>query len=318
MLTKANFPNLNAAYFCSTNAHLASPHPTPVHIYSIGLLLCRTTARNVERAYQGKNIELMQAMQTLPGLINSPWCNGNIPLLSFHPVLSEILNLAQQIFSTPQAFNILPIQVLMQSGITQLQNRAQTKLFAEKLDAWTESFKAADKVVTAALNQITKNVVGFEIEEFSILYNTNQHGSLQIEFLKNLVTNEMKKLFNENESEKCLAIFVKSEPRLNQCMNIRFIVLLQKDYIDDPIGFSEFCFFEKLKHIVASNSNYAFIHETNSLNGFLSTKRFNKKDPNYRELVRSLKSYFIGTDALYRIGNLAPTLEIAYFKYGQI
>ncbi len=315
MLTRSNFPVLNSAYFCSTGAQLAPPHPSPVYIYQAASLLAKASAKSIEKAFNGSNALIMHAIQTLPWLNNAPWINSCMSNMSLHPLIKEFCNLAYQNGIECKALNlpINPSNVIYM--IEQLRFFMQTSYYGDSLEKWMEAFDLSKQTLNTTLRAIEKNVSGFELQEFSINCDATQNGSLQIEELKTLVSNEMKKLLNLAEPDKCSAIFLKKEPCLNQRMNLRYIVILQKDFIDEPAGFAVLSFFENLKKTVESNSCYTITYDARHLNGFFVNNRFSKKSPNYRERIKCLKTYLIGTDTLYRLDKLQPTFEVVYSKF---
>lgn len=63
------------------------------------------------------------------------------------------------------------------------------------------------------------------------------------------IHNDLKLQLDQVEPDKCLAILLKKEPCLNSRMNLRYIVILQKDFIDEPSGFKDFSFFKILKKL---------------------------------------------------------------------
>ena len=311
MLTKKDLPVINTAYYCSTGARLAPPHPSPVNIYQVASLLARASAKNIENAFNGSNALIMQAIQTLPGLNSAPWINGCMSKMSLHPLILQFYHLAYQHGMGYKAFD--PSSVIRM--IEELQFCMQTSHYGNSLEKWMGAFDLSKQTLNTTFRALDKNVSGFELQEFSINCDATQNGSLQIKEFKTLVSNEMKKLLNLAEPDKCLAIFLKQEPCLNHRMNMRYIVILQKDFIDEPAGFADLSFFENLKKTVESNSCYVITYDFGYLNGFLVNNRFSKKSPNYRERIRCLKTYLIGTDTLYRLNGLQPSCEVVYSKF---
>lgn len=315
MLTKSSFPVLNSAYFCSTGAQLAPSHPSPVVIYQAALLFARASAKSIEKAFNGSNSVLMRAIQTLPWLNSTPWINGYMSNISLHPLITHFCNLAYQNSMESKALNLPMSPSNIICMIEQLLFFMQTSSYSDNLEKWMNVFDSSKKTLDITFRAIEKNISGFELQEFNISCDATQNGSLQIEELKTLVSNELKILLNLAELDKCSAIFLKKEPCLNQRMNLRYIVILQKDFIDEPTGFSDFSFFEKLKKTVESNSCYTITYHTGYLNGFLGNNRFSKKSPNYRKRIKCLKTYLIGTDILYRLNELQPSFEVLYSKF---
>lgn len=311
MLTKSNFPVVNSAYFTSTGAHLAPPHPSPVTIYQAASILARASAKNIEKAFNGSNALIMHAIQTIPWLKSAVWINGCMSKMSLHPLIVQFCYLAYQNDIKRKSFDSANVIYM----IEQLRYFIQTSHYNEILEKWMAVFDLSKQTLNTTFRTIEKNVSGFEVQEFSINCDAAQNGSLQIEDLKTLVSNEMKRLINLAEPNKCLAIFLKKEPCLNQRMNLRYVVFLQKDFIDEPSGFTDFSFFESLKRTVESNSCYTITYGTRYLNGFLENNRFSKRNPNYRERVNCLKTYLIGTDTLYRLDASQPTFEVVYSKF---
>ncbi|MFW1957607.1 hypothetical protein ACG91D_18855 [Acinetobacter guillouiae] len=306
MLIKANFQPLNFSYLCATNARFLGLHPSPINVFQATTLLSKAKTRVNNMFTQGTASPLAQALQTIAFIPHAPWCNSNIPPLKLHPLI------AQSIFSMQQ------VGVNLQSPghyINHLQIHLQTQHYFEAETEWTKTFKTSEQVFNTCIQKITKNVFGFEIQEFSINCDSVQNGSLQFTNLISLINTELSELLNRFEPDKFLALFLKKEPCINQKVNLRFIVVLQKDFIDEPAGFSNFSFFESLKYTTESNSCYTINYDSLFLNGFLQTNRFNKKNPDFKERIKYLKNYLIGTDTLYRIDGLQPTFEVVYSKF---
>ncbi|NNG77749.1 hypothetical protein HLH10_16150 [Acinetobacter sp. ANC 4277] len=315
MLTKSHLTMTNTAYFCSTGARLAPLHPSPVVIYQAASQLVKVSTKSIEKALNGSNAPIMQAIQTLPWLNNAPWFNGNMSNINFHPLITQFCNLAHQSYPGSQApsLTINPSNVIYM--VEQLRFFIQTMHYGDSLEKWMAIFNLSKQALNETFRAIEKNVSGFELQDFCINYDASQNGSLQMEDLKTLISNEIKLLLNQDGPDKCLAILLKKEPCLNQRINLRYIVVLQKDFIDESIGFTDFGFFKILKNTVESNSCYTITYDTGLLNGFLANNRFSKKNPNYRERIKGLKTYLIGTDMLYRVDGLQPTFEVIYSKF---
>lgn len=302
MLTKANFPILNSAYICSTNARMANPHPSPTDLYQAILLLSKAKiTRNKYSNAQGNVSPIAQAIQTLSWLNHAPWSNGNISPLNFHPLIS----LGKYVYQNSSNVEYF---------INKLQTHMQTRIFFESEENWVAAFKTYEQNFDNFFKKI-KNVSGFELQEFTLECSSIQSDTVQFDNLIRLIDEKSSVLLHLSEPENFLAIFLKKEPCLNQRMKIRLIVVLQKDFIDDPCGFSDSNFFESLKHTVESSSCHTLKHEELCLNGFLKINRFNKKSQHFKEQMKWLKGYLIGTDILYRMNELLPTFQIIYSKF---
>ncbi|MHA3079260.1 hypothetical protein [Acinetobacter sp. ANC 5502] len=302
MLTKANFSILNSAYIFSTNARMSSPHPSPTDIYQAILLLSKVKFKSKYLNAQGTVSPTTKAIQALSWLNHTPWSNGNISPLTMHPLIS----LGKYVYQNSS--NI-------ESFLKELQLTMQTRVFFEREENWKASFKTYEQAFDKCFKNIIKNVSGFELQEFTLESSSIQNDSLQFDNLIKLIAEKSSTLIHESEPEKFLAIFLKKEPCLNQRMRVRLIVILQKDFIDDPYGFSDSHFFKSLKHTVESSSCYAIQHEMSCLNGFFRINRFNKKSQDFKEQMKWLKGYLIGTDILYRMNELQSTFQIIYSKF---
>ena len=315
MLTKKDLSVAHNAYFCSTGARLALPHPSPSDIYQVSSIIGNSSLKSFEKAAKGTNLALIQATQTIPWLNNTPWFNGNMSNISLNPFNLNLGKLAYEhgIIQQNQTSVINPFDAFHLS--MHFQYLTQTIDFEDSLTEWSKPFESSKKKVDTLFQSIERNSTGFEIQELSINYDADQHNTLHFNSLKEATGDELKAQLNQIESDKCLAILLKKDPCLNKRMNLRYIVILQKDYIDERSGFTDPSFLQSIKNTVESNSCYYFNYDSGCLNGFLANNRFSKKIPNYRERIRCLKSYLIGTDALYRVDGLQTSLEILYSKF---
>ena len=315
MLTKKDLSVAHTAYFCSTGARLALSHPSPSDIYQAASIIGKASAKSIEKALKGSNVAIMQAIQTIPWLNNAPWFNGNMSNISLNPYNANLGNLAYEhgLIQQNQTATINPLAVSYLSE--HFQYRIQTIEFTKSLIEWSKPFEDSKQELDTIFRNIERSSSGFELQEFCLNYDTDQNNTIYLNELEKFISNELKTQLSQIEPDKCLAILLKKEPCLNKRMNLRYIVILQKDYIDEPSGFTDLSFFQRIKNTVESNSCYYFNYDPGCLNGFLANNRFSKKNPNYRERIRCLKSYLIGTDALYRVDGLQTSLEILYSKF---
>lgn len=315
MLTKKDLSVAHTAYFCSTGARLALSHPSPSDIYQAASIIGNASLKSIEKALKGTNVALMQATQTIPWLNNTPWFNGNMSNISLNPFNLNLGNLAYEhgLIQHNQTATINPFDAFNLSQ--NFQYCIQTIEFTKSLREWSKPFECSKQELDTTFQNIERNSSGFEIQEFCLNYDADQHNTMHFNSLKEAIRDELKIQLNQIEPDRCLAILLKKEPCLNKRMNLRYIVILQKDYIDEPSGFTDLSFYQSIKNTVESNSCYYFNYDSGCLNGFLANNRFSKKNPNYRERIRCLKSYLIGTDALYRVDGLQTSLEILYSKF---
>ncbi|MDW5465995.1 hypothetical protein R7J34_19370, partial [Acinetobacter baumannii] len=52
-----------------------------------------------------------------------------------------------------------------------------------------------------------------------------------------------------------------------------------------------------------------------ALNGFMQTNRFFKGDPKYKDLIKLLKTYLVGTDTILRIWDTQSGFDVLYSKF---
>lgn len=312
MLAKNDLSVVHAAYVCSTGARYAQPHPSPADIYSAALQFKKASTKSIDKAFKGSNAAIMQVIQTIPWLSSSPWYNTNMSNISLHPLISNFgrLALGNGLIPIHQNPSINPFTV--SSLLEHLQYHLQTSDYGNSLEQWATPYESSEKELNSIFRNIEQSSSGFELQEFIVNYDAAQNGTLQFDNLKKTVSNEIKNLIS---SDKCLTIFLKKEPNLNQKMNLRYICILQKDFIDEPSTLTGFDVLQNLKYIVETNSCYTVIQDSGRLNEFLFTNFFSKKSPNYRERIRCLKNYLIGTDALYRVDGLQTSCEILYSKF---
>ena len=306
MLNKINFQPLNAAYLSSTNAKVMPLHCTPVNAFQASIVLSKANTRVKKMFAQETASPITQALQTTIFMPNAPWCNGYIPPLNLHPIIYQSIASMMQIgvnLQNPAHF------------IDHLQIHLQTQSYFEAESEWGKTVKKSEQAFNKCIQRIMKNVSGIEIQEFTLNCDSAQNGSLQFSSLISLINSKLLELLNKLEPDNFLALFLKKEPCINQKINIRFIIVLQKNFIDEPFGFSDSSFCEQLKYIIESSSGYALDYGVLPLNGFLQTRRFNKKSADFKDCIKYLKLYLIGTDTLYRVDGLQSSFEIVYSKF---
>ena len=306
MLNKINSQTLNTAYLCSTNAKFMPLHCTPVNAFQASTVLSKANTRVKKMLAQGTVSPIAQALQTVIFMPNAPWCNGYISPLSLHPIISQSIT------------SMIQTGVNLQNPahfIDHLQIHLQTQNYFEAESEWGKTVKISEQAFNKCMQRIMKNVSGIEILEFNLNCDFAQNGSLQFASLISLINSKLLEQLNIFEPDNFVALFLKKEPCINQKINIRFIVVLQKNFIDEPFGFSDSNFFEQLKYIIESSSGYTLDYSALPLNGFLQTRRFNKKSADFKDCMKYLKLYLIGTDTLYRVDGLQSTFEIVYSKF---
>lgn len=313
MLIKPNSQKLNLAYNRVIGQN-AQPHPTPMALHQTAEEISRLRITNPMMTdsynFQGIHTKVGKFLSTLQWLPLSPWCNGQLPDLMLNPKLVLLLQLANQLqplYNNPNGINLVNVF----NSIGQFQCSQETRYFREMQESWDGPFKLCELEFNSAFKGIHKIANGFTCSEFVTTTNMSQVNSPQLNEFIESVTHEFIKTI---DSEKLLAIFLKKELGFNRQLKIRFIVLLRRDYIDDCLSSFDLSAFEKIKFTVEQAHGYQIFYDPSLLNGYMTTNIFHKKTQTFKEQMKQLMIYLVGTDSLYRIGCVEPTFSVLYTK----
>lgn len=317
MLTKANFPLLNAAYWCSTNARLAHPHPSPIDIYQIAKKLEKSNPTSIfqKKLYaQEPILDMHSSMGTLfsslKGISGSPWCNGMFGNIYLHPLLVKCLQAAEYHgLTSPQLSKVSPAQI--SQFLDQFQSELQTRNFDELKRDWDQNFLDSESEFNNCIRKIKRSSSGFEMHEFVI---TSYSSLISTPQIKRTIDAVVQGFIENIIQDQILAILLKKELSFNNQVKLRFIVLLARNYIDDPQGFSDFSFFEKLKYNLERSEGCTIHYDPSRFNGYLASNLFHYKSIGFQEEFKQLRSYLIGTDTVFRIASTQATFSVLYIR----
>lgn len=116
--------------------------------------------------------------------------------------------------------------------------------------------------------------------------------------------------FNVNTSSK-----VKWELTPQGQLALRLVFLLERQFIDDPVGSSDENAFIALRGNLEGLFNCKAYPVSMPLNGFMQTNHFFKSDPRCKDLIKLLKTYLIGSDAVLRIWDTQSNFDVLYSKF---
>ncbi|MFU8928202.1 hypothetical protein [Acinetobacter puyangensis] len=319
LLPKTDLPLAGKAYLHSTGANYAAPHPNVIDLQQATIMLSRTKTSPVSNTPSGafytptQPSPLDHGLYTLQNLNVCPWYNGSMPHLNLSPEMLKCIDIANQhgIIYQPNPMGIYAPNGLKQF-ISQFQDSLLTRSISQSQKEWNEAFKSTAVSFDVTFKQLPKDVLGFEMSNFKLVTTSDQLGSPQLDRAISAATHG---IINTIDPNRLLTIFLKTEVNFYQQVKLRFIILLKRDYIDDPTVLSDFSLFEKLKLGIQQSSFYTINYEPVLLNGYLNNGLFHKNSATFKDQLKQLKVYLVGTDALFRVAGNKPTFEILYEKY---
>lgn len=312
MLTKNNFPSLQAGYMSATGK-LAHPHPSPCDFHQVTEEISKLRIPNAGQANAYPHPKVHEVFGTLVNTLrclpSSPWCNGQMPSLTLNPKLFLCGQMANQYGLTPpnSDFGIDPNRLI--SFVYAFQDQLQTHHYNAANQEWEATLKASVQKFTDTFKVVTKAANGFTSHEFVITTDTTQIGSPQLNRAIEAVSSGF---INSFEDQQLLAIFLKKEPILNNQVRLRFIILLRRDFMDDPVSLNNLGFFERIKLDIERAHGYQLFYDTSLLNKYMTSNLFHKKSRTFKEQMAQLKVYLVGTDSLYRICGTDSTFSVLY------
>ena len=251
------------------------------------------------------------------------------PLVTGSPVTNGILPVRLK----PE--NELFIQVIKQTGpmvnvglycndqffsnqIIGYQNVLNTRQFNEQLTAWDAEQVRIEELFDSTMKAITKDSSGFETHElylpmlFTLSANTTTYSKQA--YLDQQKKDMIAVFLNESGNNEILAVFSKWELTPQGQLALRLVFLFERQFIDDPIGLSNENAFIALQGNLEGLFNCKAYPVPRPLNGFMPTNRFFKGDPKYKDLIKLLKTYLVGTDTILRIWDTQSGFDVLYSK----
>lgn len=171
-----------------------------------------------------------------------------------------------------------------------------------------------------SLKRLLKQNPGFDIRELVCRYPMNPHlmaeyaYSTQNEFAVSR-DQEIARIIYACEENQVCGVAVKHEITSKLELVRRYFIITGRQYIDSPTAFTDTSFVQEIKNLVEPHSNNTVTLETTYLNGLLQNNQFLKKSPDFKDQMKLLKMYMVGTDSLIRIGGTKPTFEVLFSRY---
>lgn len=257
---------------------------------------------------------------SMPIIKDCPFINGRIAHAKAHPFLEAIYHFLNQ----TGLIYIQPNQELNQSfileNIQQFLEYLLTRQYAQRIQGWNELLLEANAQFDTYIKALNKTVFGYDIHELVCVYPINQNMypsaalASQSDFAKSMDT-EITRLICQSEENKVCGVLVKRELTIQHQFIHRFLILTECQYIDDPSNFTNLEFIEEVKHLIEPNSQNRVELASNHLNGFLLRNRFLKKSSDFKEQMKQLKTYMVGTDQFVRVGGIHPTFKVLFSKF---
>lgn len=262
-----------------------------------------------------KPVELIRSMYPL--VTGSPVTNGRLPVrlrfenelfIQFIKQIGPMVNVG--IYCNDQYFS---------NQIMGYQYTLNTRQVNEESSAWDAEQARTEELFDSTMKTITKDYSGFETHElylpmlFTLSANTTTYSKQQ--YLDQQKKDMIAAFLNECGSNEIFAVFSKWELTPQGQLALRLVFLLERQFIDDPVGLSNENAFIALQGNLEGLFNCKAYPVPRPLNGFMPTNRFFKGDPKYKDLIKLLKTYLVGTDTILRIWDTQPTFDVLYSKF---
>lgn len=262
-----------------------------------------------------KPVELIRS--TYPLVTGSPVTNGMLPV-RLKPENELFIQFIKQrgpmvnhgIYCNDQYFS---------EQITSYQNTLNTRQINEQLTAWDAEQVRIEELFDATMKTITKDYSGFETHElylpmlFTLSANTTTYFKQQ--YLDQQKKDMIAVFLNESGNNDVISVFSKWELTPQGQLALRLVFLLERQFIDDPIGLSDEDTFIALQGNLEGLFNCKAYPVPMPLNSFMQTNRFFKRDPKYKDLIKLLKTYLVGTDTILRIWDTQSGFDVLYSKF---
>lgn len=246
--------------------------------------------------------------------------NGWMMHAKMHPFLEAI----SCFFNQSRLLYIQPNQELNQdfilNNIQLFNNSMLTRQYHQQLNQWDEQLDEGEQKFDQFIKELNKSVKGYDINEVICVYPLNQYIFSNIVFssqsnFAESIDKEITRLICQNTENAVCGVLVKREINVNHQLICRFLVFTECQFINDPSSFTNLNFMEEVKRLVEPNSLNQVVLASNPLNGFLLSNRFIKKSSDYKEQMKRLKTYVVGTDKFIRVGGTHPTFKVLFSKF---
>ncbi|MDW3027027.1 hypothetical protein R5H28_11000 [Acinetobacter baumannii] len=256
----------------------------------------------------------------IPIIKDSPFMNGRMMHAKMHPFLETI----SCFFNQSGFLYIPPNQELNQdfilSSIQYLNNSLLTREYDQQLNQWNEQFNEGEQKFDQFKKGLNKAVKGYDMSEVVCIYPLNPHLFSNVAFssqstFSESIDGEITRLICQSKENAVCGVLVKREITVNYQLICRYLVFTECQFINDPCSFTNLRFMEEVKRLVEPNSHNQVVLASNPLNGFLLSNRFVKKSSDFKEQMKRLKAYVVGTDKFIRVGGTHPTFKILFSKF---
>ncbi|MGL3014114.1 hypothetical protein [Acinetobacter baumannii] len=251
---------------------------------------------------------------------NSPFTNGRMG----HAKMSPFLEASSCFFNQSGFLFIPPNQELNQefilNNIQAFNDSLLTRQFDHQLNHWNEQFKEGEQLYDQFMKELKKAVKGCDMSEVVCIYPLNPHLFSNVAFtsqstFSESIDGEITRLICQSKENAVCGVLVKRELTVNYQLICRYLVFTECQFINDPCSFTNLRFMEEVKRLVEPNSHNQVVLASNPLNGFLLSNRFIKKSSDYKEQMKRLKTYVVGTDKFIRVGGTHPTFKVLFSKF---
>lgn len=271
-----------------------------------------------------KRMDLNQAGHQFPSNISiikdSPFTNGRM----MHAKMSPFLEANSCFFNQSGLLFIPHNQELNQdfilSNIQLFNDSLLTRQYDEQVNHWNEQFNGGEQQYDQFMKKLKKGVKGCDMNEVVCIYPLNQYMFSNVAFssqstFSESIDGEITRLICQSKENAVCAVLVKREITVNYQLICRYLVFTECQFINDPCSFTNLRFMEEVKRLVEPNSYNQVVVASNPLNGFLLNNRFIKKSSDYKEQMKRLKAYVVGTDKFIRVGGTHPTFKVLFSKF---
>ncbi len=251
---------------------------------------------------------------------DSPFTNGRMG----HAKMSPFLEASSCFFNQSGLLFIPSNQELNQdfilNSIQYFNNSLLTREYDQQLNHWNEQFNEGEQQYDQFMKELKKGVKGCDMSEVVCIYSLNQYMFSNVAFssqstFSESIDGEITRLICQSKENAVCGVLVKREITVNYQLICRYLVFTECQFINDPCSFTNLQFMEEVKRLVEPNSHNQVVLASNPLNGFLLSNRFIKKSSDFKEQMKRLKAYVVGTDKFIRVGGTQPTFKVLFSKF---
>ena len=251
---------------------------------------------------------------------DSPFMNGRM----MHAKMSPFLEASSCFFNQSGLLFIPHNQELNQdfilSNIQLFNDSLLTRQYDEQVNHWNEQFNEGEQQYDQFIKKLKKGVKGCDMSEVVCILPLNQYMFSNVAFssqstFSESIDGEITRLICQSKENAVCGVLVKREITVNYQLICRYLVFTECQFINDPCSFTNLRFMEEVKRLVEPNSHNQVVLASNPLNGFLLSNRFVKKSSDFKEQMKRLKAYVVGTDKFIRVGGTHPTFKVLFSKF---